>query len=355
MKLRPYQQQAVDAVFEKLSTERCALVATCVGSGKSLIIAECAKRFGRAVIVQPSQELVRQNYNKLIASGLDCTMIDGVHKGDWNAPYIFTTPNTLGKNLHKLDEPDVVIADEVHWGYLGSLWKTIRGQWKRCKLIGLTATPRYYVQRIVYYEGWMYSVTKCCALADDIFGAPVLEIDREMLRSMGYGRDIKMVYAKDIPRLREEHVAMPEWFGTQIDSHVDALFALLRSISNALIYCDSRKHAEILNERSRGKIRLLFGTTKKKERAKLIEDFLNGGVRYIATVGCGKVGLDLPNLTSIVILTNVGNPDMLEQMIGRLNRGECEKTCYYNTKINTSKPEVGKETWVPIKKLGHKR
>ena len=46
---------------------------------------------------------------------------------------------------------------------------------------------------------------------------------------------------------------------------------------------------------------------------------------------------------------------MLEQMIGRLNRGECEKTCYYNTKINTSKPEVGKETWVPIKKLGHKR
>lgn len=355
MKLRPYQQQAVDAVFEKLSTERCALVATCVGSGKSLIISECAKRFGRAVIVQPSQELVLQNYRKLIASGLDCTMIDGVHKGSWDSQYIFTTPNTLGKNLDKLCEPDVVIADEVHWGYLGSLWKTIRGSWKRCKLIGLTATPRYYVQRVQYDNGWMYSVTKCCALADDIFGAPVIEIDREMLRAMGYGRDINMVYAKEIPRLKEEHIAMPEFFGKMIDAHIYGLFELLRRIPNALIYCNSRKHAELLNEQSNGAIKLLFGTTKKKERAALIEDFLAGKVKYIATVGCGKVGLDLPNLTSIVILTNVGNPDMLEQMIGRLNRGECEKTCYYNTKINTEKPVVGKEVRVPIKKLGHKR
>lgn len=354
MKLRPYQRQAVEAVFEKLSTERCALVATCVGSGKSLIIAECAKSFGRAVIVQPSQELVLQNYKKLISSGLDCTMIDSAHKGSWDAKYIFTTPNTLGKNLDKLDEPDVVIADEVHWGYLGLLWKTIRAKWKRCKLIGLTATPRFYVQSIQYANGWMYSVTRCCALADDIFGAPVLEIDREMLRDMGYGRDIKMEYVKDIPRLNETHLSMPEFFEPVIDAHIQGLFDLLRRIPNALIYCNSKKHAEIINEKSNGKVRLLFGTTKKKERAQLIEDFLAGNIRYIATVGCGKVGLDLPNLTSIVILTNVGNPDMLEQMIGRLNRGECEKTCYYNTKINTTKPEVGKETWVPIKKLGHR-
>lgn len=351
MELRPYQQQAVDAVEDKLSRDRCALVATCVGSGKSLIIAECAKKYKRAVIVQPSQELVLQNYRKLVDSGLDCTMIDGVHKGDWSADYIFTTPQTLGKNLLKLVEPDVLIADEVHWGYIGLLWKTIRAKWRKCKLIGLTATPRYYKSKIVYDGGWMWSETTCCSIAADIFGPPVLEIDRETLLSMGYGKQIDMVKRPEISQLEEDHLKNYAVYKPIVDAHLKAVFDLLRSIPNALIYCDSKRHAELLNDKSNGAIRLLFGTTNKKERAQLIADFLEGKIKYIATVGCGKMGLDLPNLSSILILTNVGNPDLLEQMVGRLNRGDGPKTCYYNSYINKNKPVIGKTTRIKIKQL----
>lgn len=605
MKLRPYQEQAVNAVREKLSHDRCALVATCVGSGKSLIIAETAKEFKRAVIVQPAQELVLQNYRKLVDSGLDCTMIDGAHKGDWNADYIFTTPQTLSRNLDKLQEPDVVFADEcftpetlittnngdvpikdikvgdtvlcatgwatvektiqkqtkklitievengkkicgtpnhpilsehgwirldqvergtriisiqdmpavwervppkhlelhkdrkrfcrktvlftcllnevlsgpripaiacriykawwkryihktpninvtnawrrlgfgiasvytqtrpwlsqllqircrkskiknrdrsgwmhnatktracgqkgltvvrvgveniphneqrsrgtvynlqvskhpsyfangflVHncqYGYIGKMWNAIRGKWNHCKLVGLTATPRYYKQSVVYSAGWMWSVTTCCSIAEDIFGAPVIDIDRETLRKMGYGRDIKMVEVRNIPRVNDSHVQNLSVYFDLVNKHLIELFALLKSVPNALIYCDSIAHAELLNRQTHNKVRLLFGTTPKKERAKLIEDFLNGEVKYIATVGCGKIGLDLPNLSSIIILTNVSNPDLLEQMVGRLNRGTCDKTCYYNSNINISKPVVGESNWVRVKKLG---
>lgn len=352
MKLRPYQEQAVNAVREKLAKDRCALVATCVGSGKSLIIAETAKEFKRAVIVQPAQELVLQNYRKLVDSGLDCTMIDGTHKGDWNADYIFTTPQTLSRNLDKLAEPDVVFADEVQYGYIGKMWNAIRGKWNHCKLVGLTATPRYYKQSVVYSAGWMWSVTTCCSIAEDIFGAPVIDIDRETLRKMGYGRDIKMVEVRNIPRVNDSHVQNLSVYFDLVNKHLIELFALLKSVPNALIYCDSIAHAELLNRQTHNKVRLLFGTTPKKERAKLIEDFLNGEVKYIATVGCGKVGLDLPNLSSIIILTNVSNPDLLEQMVGRLNRGTCDKTCYYNSNINISKPVVGESNWVRVKKLG---
>ena len=351
MKLRPYQQQAVDAVMAKLVNDRCALVATCVGSGKSLIIAECAKKYKRVVIVQPSQELVLQNYRKLVSTGLACTMIDGVHKGSWDADYIFTTPQTLGKNIAKLAEPDALIADEVHWGYIGKLWKTIRRRWNHCKVIGLTATPRYYSSRVEYSQGWMWSVTTCCSLAADIFGEPVLEIDRETLLSMGYGKKIDMVRANNIPQLEADYIRNQAVYAPIVNEHVQSVLDLLRSVPNALIYCDSKEHAELLNERSNGDIRLLFGTTNKKERTQLIADFLDNKVKYIATVGCGKMGLDLPNLSSILILTNVGNPDLLEQMVGRLNRGDGPKTCYYNCHINTQKPVVGKSVKIKIKKI----
>lgn len=351
MELRGYQKQAVNAVREKLATERCALVATCVGSGKSLIIAELAKDYRRAVIVQPAQELVLQNYRKLVDSGLNCSMIDGVHKGDWHADYIFTTPQTLAKHVANLVEPDIIFADEAQWGYVGKLWKEIRKYWNKCKLVGLTATPRYYDQGVVYSGGWMYSVTTCKSLAADIFGEPVIEISRQKLRELGYGRDIKMVRIK-VPQINDMHVKNYTMYFSMVNKHLEELFALLKTTPNALIYCDSQAHAELLNKQSHGEIHLLFGTTKKNERAQLIQDFLDDKVRFIATVGCGKIGLDLPNLTSIVILTNVSNPDLLEQMVGRLNRGTCEKTCYYNSRINQDPPQVGKSEWVKIKKVG---
>lgn len=352
MELREYQKQAVKAVRDKLSTERCALVATCVGSGKSLIIAELAKDYKRAVIVQPAQELVLQNYRKLVDSGLNCTMIDSAHKGDWHADYIFTTPQTLSKHVDNLVEPDIIFADETHWGYVGKMWEKIRKTWHKCKLVGLTATPRYYDQGIVYSGGWMYSVTTCKSLAADIFGEPVIEISRKKLRELGYGCDIKIERVNWIPQINDMHVKNQTMYFSMVNRHIKELFGLLHTIPNALIYCDSQAHAELLNKQSNGAIHLLFGTTPKGERAQLIEDFLNNRVRFIATVGCGKIGLDLPNLTSIIILTNVGNPDLLEQMIGRLNRGTCKKTCYYNSRINTDAPLVGKSEWVKIKKIG---
>lgn len=349
--LRSYQQEAVDKTREKLRKDRCALIATCVGSGKSIIISTLVQDYNRAVIVQPAQELVKQNHDKLSATGLDCTMIDGAHKGDWSARYVFTTPQTLSKNLDKLPEPDAVFADEAHYGYVGKMWSGIRKQWKTCKLIGLTATPRYYKTRTTYQGGWMWNVTTCCSLSADIFGAPVLEITREQLEQLGYGRHINMQHV-DVPRISETHLADPAVYEPLIKEHLAALGALLNTLDNGLIYCDSKLHATTIVEHSNGKIELLLGTTPKKARAAMIAGFLSGNVKFIATVGCGKIGLDLPNLSSIIILTNVSNPDLLEQMIGRLNRGTCDKTCYYNSKINLKPAVVGNEDWVRIKKIG---
>lgn len=349
MELRPYQKQAVAAVHDKLEHSQHALVSLCVGSGKSIIIAECVKQFPRAVIVQPAQELVNQNWQKLTNLGVACTRIDGAHKGDWGADYIFTTPQTLAKNLNKLSEPAAVFYDEAHWGYAAKLCRTIRKTWANAKHIAFTATPRFYEQKIVYEKGWMVSVSTCKSLAADVFGEPVIDIDRDTMKAMGYGRDIAIEKIV-LPNVKAFHFNNVEFFRPLIEDHMTVLATFLSKLNNSLIYADCKAQAEWFADSIPG-VRLLLGTTNKKERAQMIADFLDGKVKFIVTVGCGKIGLDLPNLESIIILTDVSNPDLFEQMIGRLNRGDCKKTCYYTGHVNQNKPVVGSTTKVKIKKL----
>lgn len=115
-KLYPHQQMAVDNVNRYLKSHRYALVELAVGLGKSYIISTLALQYKRAVILQPAMELVKQNHEKLDVAGLSSTMIDSAHKGDWSADYIYTTPQTLSKNMDKAIEPEIVLIDECLTG-----------------------------------------------------------------------------------------------------------------------------------------------------------------------------------------------------------------------------------------------
>lgn len=59
--LRPYQQEAVDAVIRHTAISKlpcCVVLPT--GSGKSLVVGALAAHFGTALCLQPSKELVAQ-------------------------------------------------------------------------------------------------------------------------------------------------------------------------------------------------------------------------------------------------------------------------------------------------------
>ena len=70
--LRPYQQQAVDAVihhFRRRSEPAVLVLPT--GAGKSLVIAELARKAkGRVLVLAHVKELVAQNHGKYQALGL---------------------------------------------------------------------------------------------------------------------------------------------------------------------------------------------------------------------------------------------------------------------------------------------
>lgn len=346
--LRSYQKETIDRTLSRLQRTRFALAVLAVGAGKSWIMVDVAKKYNRVVVLQPCLELVKQNHEKLANSGLNTTMIDSAHKGDWGADYIYTTPQTLCKNLHKCKEPDLVIIDECNVFYEGTMFDAIFKAWTNCKVFGLTATPHYYRRRSLYKGGWVYSQTTTVSI-EEVFGRAVVELDRKTLKSMGYGPDITITRTQ-IPICKSEHIDNPVVYKKILDSHLIGVNNLLKTLSNGIVFCDSRKHAEWLS--SVFNIPTIFGDTPKKKRIDLVERFNNGRIPFLLTVGCLVRGYDRQDLENIILLTNFNNASEFEQVLGRLNRGTCKKTCWYNGKINQRTPVEGEVELVKVRRIG---
>lgn len=346
--MRPYQSLSIDRLKLRLSTNRFGLVVLAVGLGKSWVMVGIAEYFKRVVVLQPCLELVKQNHSKLDGLGFDTTMVDSVHgKKNLNAEFIYTTPQSLVKNLDRIQEPDLLIIDECNVFYDGKLFDAIFSQWRRCKVAGFTATPYYYKRKSVYKNGWMCSQTTIVSIEEQ-YGPAVINIDREEGKRLGYSPDIKMRKVNIAP-LTSEHLLNPVVYGKIIDEHLHGVSDLCKTLKNGIIYCDSISHAELLSRTFN--IPTIFGNTPKKRRVELVEKFNAGKIPFLITVGCLVRGYDRQDLENIILLTNFNNSCELEQVVGRLNRGTCSKTCWYNRRINLRKPIAGDTEIVKIKRI----
>src|SRR4051812_3998685 len=117
MTLRSYQQKAVEALLwaHKLEGPDVAVLPT--GAGKSLVIADLAKKLMQPILIlQPSKEILEQNYNKL------CHYVDeseiGIYSASMNRKdlgfYTLATIQSIYKTPEKFKEFSTIIIDECH-------------------------------------------------------------------------------------------------------------------------------------------------------------------------------------------------------------------------------------------------
>src|ERR1700754_1520111 len=118
--LRPNQIAAADAVEDafRRGVNR-PLVDSCVGSGKSLIMAEVARRAvergERSIIGAHTRELVEQNAAACRALGLQCG-INAASLGErtWRAPVISAAIQSVYKNAASFGPIARFFGDEAH-------------------------------------------------------------------------------------------------------------------------------------------------------------------------------------------------------------------------------------------------
>ena len=82
--MRPYQQQASDAAvsFFRSKSKGNGLIIAPTGAGKSILIADIARQLnGKVMVLQPSKELLEQNYAKLANYGINLLCLSQVERG----------------------------------------------------------------------------------------------------------------------------------------------------------------------------------------------------------------------------------------------------------------------------------
>ena len=148
-----FQDIGVKSIMEYVNAEtdkelRAGIAVFPTGTGKSLIIAHLAKRLGRPILIlQPSKELLEQNYEKFIDYGGFGSVYSASVGTKHASSCTFATPGSIkgkGGLFRRILGVETVIIDECHKDLppdaLGMVSQFLQ-ELKPKVIVGLTATP----------------------------------------------------------------------------------------------------------------------------------------------------------------------------------------------------------------------
>jgi len=346
--LRSYQKAASDAAVEAFASKRESngLLILPTGAGKSLVIADIAHRIdGPLLILQPSKEILEQNFAKLQSYGCwDCSIYSAsVGRKEINR-ITFATIGSVMNHMDDFAHFRNVMIDECHGV------NSKEGQYEKFlhavprKVVGLTATPyrlgrgsdgmsmlKFLTRtrprifdRVLYYCQVGELLAK--GFLADLSYYDLTAINLEMVKSNSTGADY------DEKSLKEEYERSGFY-----DKLTTTTLRVLKPKSGVprngvLVFTRFIEEAGELVEKLgvKGiKSAIVTGETPKKEREAILENFKAGRIKVVANVGTLTTGFDYPELDTIILGRPTKSLALYYQMVGRAIR-----------------PCKGKEGWV---------
>lgn len=339
--LRDYQQESFEAAKEwLLKCVEPGLLELATGAGKSHIIAAIAKwlneESGKKVLVlAPSKELVEQDRAKYLATGNPASMwCASAGAKDLKHDVVFGSPVSVKNGIKRFcSKFCAVIIDEAHGitPTIKSIVDHIKQQNKRCRVIGLTATP-YRLG-----DGYIYAIDE-----NDV---PVPEWQTKEPYFVKLLHRVTARYLIDngylsMPHADPEHIQGYQAANMQLDKkgnfdarEVEQVFEgkgrLTASIvadivsksvgrNGVLMFAATRQHAkEVMQSLPPENSRLITGNTGKSEREKIIADFNARKFKYLVNVSVLTTGFDAPHVDVVAILRATESVGLLQQIIGR--------------------------------------
>ena len=337
--LRPYQKQASDAAVAAFTSKKDSngLIILPTGAGKSLVIADIAHRLdGPLLILQPSKEILEQNFAKL--QSYDCWDCDvySASVGRKNISRItFATIRSVMNHMGDFSHFRNVMIDECHYvNSKGGQYEEFLHAVQR-KVLGLTATP-YRLGRGVDGMSMLKFLTRTrprifdrvlyyCQIRDllakgylaDLSYYDLTSINLEMVRSNSTGADY------DEESLKEEYRRSGFY-----DKLTTTTLRVLRPKSGVprkgvLVFTRFIEEAGELVEKlsSKGiKSAIVTGETPKREREEIIAGFKSGQIKVVSNVGTLTTGFDYPELDTIILGRPTKSLALYYQMVGRAIR-----------------------------------
>ena len=319
MKLRPYQQEAVNAVRKDWQSGeyRRVLVVLPTGCGKTVIfaavIARAVKEGLRALVIAHREELLQQAHDKIMsAEGLD-SVFEKAEKTSigTNANIVVGSIQTLqsDKRLAKFrpDDFDVIIVDEAHHVMADSYLKVLR-YFSQAKVLGVTATPdRADRKALTFFENTSYEYSLDLAVVQGYLVKPVakrlpLKIDISKVRVKAGD-----FMADDLAEVLEEYlVEIAGIMAKECKGRTTVVFLPLRSIA--------KRFRDCLIAAGLNAVEVDGDSPDRKE---VLADFDAGKYNVICNAMLLTEGWDCPRADCIVVLRPTRSRALYVQMVGR--------------------------------------
>lgn len=177
MKLRPYQQDAVDSVLLEWTVRQRTLLVMPTGTGKTIVFAkiieQCVRSGGRALVLAHRGELLEQAADKIVkVTGLGCAVEKAAETaiGDWSRVTVGSVQTLMRESRlerHPKTYYTHIIVDEAHHA-LADSYQRILQHFSTAKVLGVTATPDRGDQRNLgaYFESLAFEYAMPEAIHD---------------------------------------------------------------------------------------------------------------------------------------------------------------------------------------------
>lgn len=341
-KLRPYQENCVRSIYDYINSDRHdpVLVVAPVAAGKSLLLAEAARIMGgNTIILQPSKELLQQNYDKLISYNIPATIYSASCGKKELSNMIYATLGSIKKVVGRLKEMGIrnVLIDEAHAGYSpedGSEFMTFMNELKPSKVIGFTATPCRLKNMSIGQTS--YSQLNFITRMRPVYFKNLIHVIQveEMIRQ-GFWTPIEYEtwdFNGDALKLNSNG---SEYTAESISEAVRKnglnnlilrrLMILKNSCKSILVFMDSVESCNTAAEWINAKIyagmaEVVHGGTPKKQREAIVERFKSGGTQAVFNYSALGTGFDHPGLDCVVFGRPTFSFSTWYQAIGRAVR-----------------------------------
>ncbi len=305
------------------------------GAGKSVIIAETVRDLdGMTLVLQPSKEILEQNYEKYTSMGFRA----GIYSDSVGHRYIdrvtFATIGSIVNKPHLFRGLKNIITDECHWVKYGGQYTKFFSMFPMAKNLGLTASPYRmepnregaileFLNRPRYktFHSLVYYVQNE-TLFDQGFLAEIdyndiNVIDRSKLVMNDSGTD----FTDGSIRAMARTLDLPRIAGQKANE-------LLEERKNLLAFCTLVSEAEALSKKIPGS-KVITGDTDKALRGKILRSFKEGDIKAIVNCQTLLTGYDYPELETVLDVSPTMSLGRFYQKVGRgcrihANKKDCK-------------------------------
>lgn len=308
------------------------------GSGKSLIIANLVQRLdGPCLILQPSKEILEQNFAKLVSYGYRPAIYSASVGEKRITDITLAIISSIIRKQEQFKHFKYIIQDECHYcnpkdGMYSEFYKE-----HKARILGLTATPYRLVT-----DGFGGSILKFLTRTRPrVFNRVVHVVQNGDLFAAGHLSKLEYKIVKT--GFRQDRLRLNNTGADYTDESVKQHFRELH-FSDQIVRCINRLHelnrtgtlvftrfveeAQYVASKIPG-AKIVTANTKKKDREDILNRFKRGQIPVVTNVGVLTVGFDYPELANIILARPTMSLALYYQMTGRVMRPHPRKESAY--------------------------